>query len=103
MGFLNPKQLDDEGELPGGGAGLHLDLDVKVCPSCRTEAPPWTEDCPSCGTAMVAPDEVPARGFALPGLAEDPSPDDADVDDRGSRDQGPHDPGDDGEAGPAAR
>jgi len=67
VGLINRKQ-DDDDELPG--SGVSVDLDTKVCPSCRREAMPWEDACPECGSATVAPDEVPASEIPLPpGLA----------------------------------
>lgn len=78
MGFLDPKKEQDEDDaLPG--SGVHLDLDVKMCPACRREVLPWQTTCPDCGTATVAPTEMPPRPFPLPHLddASDAGDDDA--------------------------
>jgi predicted amidophosphoribosyltransferase len=40
-------------EEPGGGSGLHLDLDLQVCPSCRRELHPWERTCPEDGAEAV--------------------------------------------------
>lgn len=69
MSFLDPKQQQDDDELPG--TGLRLDLDVKACPSCRREALPWEKVCPDCGVPTVAATELPPRSFPLPHLDAD--------------------------------
>lgn len=69
MGFLNPKQNDDEDEALPGATGLHLDLDLKRCPACRRELTPWQERCPDCGEVGVAASQVPAASFTLPDLS----------------------------------
>jgi hypothetical protein len=79
MGFLNPKQQEEDDLLPG--SDLHVDLDVRICPRCRREALPWQAECPDCSAATVAPTDLPADSFPLPGLAgagDDGEPDDAD-------------------------
>jgi hypothetical protein len=79
MGFLNRNQQDDE-ELPG--SGLHLDLDVRRCPQCRREAPPWQEDCPDCGVGTVPSRDLPPVEGGLPDLshlAVDDEPADTDA------------------------
>lgn len=81
VGLINRKQEDDD-ELPG--SGVSVDLDTKVCPSCRREAMPWEDTCPECGSATVAPDEVPASEIPLPpglaAIAEEERNDRADTD-----------------------
>lgn len=68
MGFLDPKQQQDDEELPGSGRSI--DLETKVCPTCRREALPWEERCAECDVAPVPPDQVPASEVTLPpGLA----------------------------------
>lgn len=106
MGFLNPKQDDDEDEALPGASGLHLDLELRRCPSCRRELTPWQERCPDCGEAGVAASAVPASSFTLPDLSHLDAPDategtDAarDPDDRGP-DPGEPDPGEP-DTGPA--
>lgn len=66
MGFLTPDEKDDE-EQPGPGAGLSLDLEVKACPSCRRDLPPWQGTCPDCRVPAVRRAELPPdeRGLAL--------------------------------------
>jgi hypothetical protein len=66
MGFLDPKQQDDE-ELPG--SGLHLDLEVRRCPQCRREVPPWQEACPECGIGTISARDLPPAGSGLPDLS----------------------------------
>jgi hypothetical protein len=77
MGFLDPKQQDDQGELPG--SGLHLDLEVRRCPQCRREVPPWQEACPDCGVGTLPGRDLPPVTDGLPDLshlaADDPSTD----------------------------
>ncbi|GGI03221.1 hypothetical protein [Egicoccus halophilus] len=72
MAFLDPKQKQDEHDdvLPGA-PGLHLDLDVRVCPRCRAQVPPWQPRCRDCDVATVAPEDVPATSFALPAFEDD--------------------------------
>lgn len=83
MGLINRKQEDDD-QLPG--SGVSVDLDTKVCPSCRREALPWEDTCPGCGVATVAPEDVPASEVSLPpGLAALAAEERADADsDQGS-------------------
>lgn len=80
MGFIDPKRdQDDDQDLPGAG-GLHLDLDLKRCPSCRREVAPWQSTCPDCGDEVVDATAVPAADFPLAALAldVDDDPDDGD-------------------------
>jgi hypothetical protein len=79
MGFLNPKQQEEDDLLPG--SDLHVDLDVRICPNCRREALPWQTECPDCGVATVAPTAIPADSFPLPGLSEPEAGDEPRVDD----------------------
>ncbi|MFA9431526.1 hypothetical protein [Egicoccus sp. AB-alg2] len=71
MAFLDPKKQDDPNDVLPGAPGLHLDLDVRVCPDCRLQTPPWVGHCPECGVATVAPGEVPATRFQLPDLDDE--------------------------------
>jgi hypothetical protein len=48
----NDKRKGDE--LPGGGSGLELDLELRACPVCRRELHPWQLTCPDDGAAAVA-------------------------------------------------
>lgn len=64
MGIVNKKE-DGGGQLPGS-SGLHVDLDLRVCPECRTEALPWQETCPQCGVAPVPQEQLTASSFPLP-------------------------------------
>lgn len=64
MGFLDPRQQEDDESL-GGLAGLHVDLDTRICPACRREAAPWQGTCPDCGTATVPPRDLPPASFPL--------------------------------------
>ena len=93
MGFLDPKRDDDEDDALPGASGLHLDLDLKRCPACRRELPPWQERCEDCGEVGVAAASVPAATFALPDLSH------LDEDD-GT--EGPDGRDEDDEAGPPA-
>lgn len=68
MAFLDPKKLEEDDALPG--SGVHLDIDVTVCPDCGTEAPPWEDRCPDCGTPTVDRSEIRPPSFDLPGLAD---------------------------------
>jgi hypothetical protein len=80
MGFLDPKQQDDE-ELPG--SGLHLDLELRRCPRCRREVPPWQPTCPDCAVATVPASELPPVTSGLPDLShlagDDPGSDAGDA------------------------
>lgn len=71
MAFLDPKKNDDHDDALPGAPGLHLDLDVRICPACRVETPPWQQHCPDCGAATVPPSEIPPQQFVLPDLAPD--------------------------------
>jgi predicted amidophosphoribosyltransferase len=66
MGFLDPKKEQDEDDALPGASGLRVDLDRRVCPTCRREALPWEDTCAGCGVATVLPSEVPASSFPLP-------------------------------------
>lgn len=59
MGYLTPGRKKDD-EDPGGGSGLHLDLDERVCPECRRTLPPWQDRCPDDGAVGVAPTSLPS-------------------------------------------
>jgi rRNA maturation protein Nop10 len=80
VGFIDPKKDEEDEALPGA-SGLHLDLDLKRCPSCRRELTPWQERCADCGELGVAASAVPADRFALPDLShlDDESDDPADA------------------------
>jgi hypothetical protein len=84
VGFLDPKKLQEDDELPGG-SGLHLDLETKVCPSCHREALPWQTECQDCGVSTVVRSDVPVPEFELPNLLLDDEPD-TDGADHNSRD-----------------
>jgi hypothetical protein len=73
VGFLDPKKLQEDDELPGG-SGLHLDLETKVCPSCQREALPWQTECEDCGVPTVVRADVPVAEFDLPNLLLDDDP-----------------------------
>jgi hypothetical protein len=78
MGLLARKNEDDE-ERPG--SGLSLEIDTRVCPTCRRELPPWQTVCPDDGTTAVAPADLPPEpgpeipAHLLEGL-DDETPDD---------------------------
>jgi hypothetical protein len=80
VGFVDPKQSNDEDEALPGASGLYLDLDLKRCPDCRRELTPWQERCGDCGTVGVSASEVPATSYPLPDLShlevDDPSDED---------------------------
>jgi hypothetical protein len=96
VGFLDPKKLQEDNELPGG-SGLHLDLETKVCPTCHREALPWQTECQDCGVPTVVRSDVPVTEFELPNLLPDDEPDtDADHNSRDGHDS--HDEEDRGEA-----
>lgn len=59
MGYVTPNDKRDE-EQPGGGSGLHLDLDETVCPTCRRALLPWQEHCPDDGARGVARTDLPS-------------------------------------------
>ena len=52
----------DNLEEPGGGgsSGLHLDLDERYCPQCRTQLQPWQATCPDDGAAAVRRGDLPS-------------------------------------------
>ena len=66
MAFLDPKKQQQEDDALPGSSGVHLDLDVRICPDCKREALPWEARCPACGVPTVAPSDVPASSFPLP-------------------------------------
>lgn len=57
MGFLTRR--NDGGDEVRPGQGLELDLDPRVCATCRRELLPWQERCPDDGGAAVAPSALP--------------------------------------------
>ncbi|MCC5950172.1 MAG: hypothetical protein JJT89_17105 [Nitriliruptoraceae bacterium] len=65
MGFLDPKKLEDDAELPGSG----VELDRLACPICRREAAPWEDRCPDCDVATVPPEQLEPTAVEAPGLA----------------------------------
>ncbi|MBS3942572.1 MAG: hypothetical protein KG028_16565 [Actinobacteria bacterium] len=71
MPFLNPKQNDDDGGALPGAPGLSLDLDIRTCPQCRLETPPWQATCPDCGVPTVPAAEIPPAQFDLPEMGAD--------------------------------
>lgn len=76
MGLFQRKPTDHE---EAGGSGLHLDLDVLVCPECRRELHPWERACPDDGATPVPPtslvrDDLPPP----PAHLTEPDPDDED-------------------------
>jgi hypothetical protein len=92
MGFLDPKNQDDEDDALPGAAGLHLDLDLKRCPACHREVNPWQTRCPDCGepaVAAAAEDDHDSDGDPHVGDAGDPP--DGDADDPPDGDAGDHD------------
>jgi predicted amidophosphoribosyltransferase len=46
-------------EQPGGGSGLHLDLDELVCPVCRRAFPSWETVCPDDAESLVTRAQLP--------------------------------------------
>lgn len=50
---------DESGEADVQRRGLTLDLDVRVCRTCRRELLPWQEQCPDDGGAAVRREELP--------------------------------------------
>jgi hypothetical protein len=50
----------------GGGSSLHLDLELRACPSCRRELHPWERECPADGTPAVARAELGTPGLPAP-------------------------------------
>lgn len=72
MPFLDPKQHGDDDEALPGAPGLSLDLDVRTCPECRRETPPWQTTCPDCGVPTVVAGEIPPQRFVLPDLDDAP-------------------------------
>lgn len=51
MGIFAKKPKQEE--QPGGGAGLHLDLEERACPRCRRVLHPWEDVCPDDGETAV--------------------------------------------------
>jgi hypothetical protein len=98
MGFVTPSKGEDSGldQLTGrrrteqdpsrADAGLELDLDLRVCATCRRELMPWEDRCPADGgeaiakTALAPPsDPLLDRLLAeQPDLVDDPADDPSD-------------------------
>ena len=74
------KKGDQEEPGGGGGSGLHLDLDVRYCVTCRRTVQPWETQCPDDGGDCVPLEELPSAMPRPPahllGDDEDPSPTD---------------------------
>jgi hypothetical protein len=99
VGFLTPNQKGDEDESLPGATGLHLDLDLKRCPSCRRELTPWQERCGDCGDVGVAASAVPPDRFALPDLSHLEDDEEPDADDAPGQTDAPTDADDEGDTG----
>lgn len=73
MGVFSKR--NDFEEPGGGGSGLHLDLDERYCPVCRSALQPWQDECPTDGAAPVRlqdlPDSMPPPPAHLLGDDED--------------------------------
>lgn len=84
MGFVTKDPRGNE-EQPGGGSGLHLDLDERVCPVCRRDLLPWQLTCPDDGAAATMRSDLPpldvppAHLLADDPAFEDPADDAADI------------------------
>lgn len=68
-----PRQEEEPGS---GGSGLHVDLDLQVCPTCHRELHPWEAACPDDGTpgapkASVSRTTLPPPPAHLLGDADD--------------------------------
>jgi rRNA maturation protein Nop10 len=87
MAFLDPKKQQEDDELPGS-SGLHLDLDIRICPECRRESLPWQDECADCGVPTVAPSALPAQRFVLPDLGDDEGDVDDDAEETGDAETG---------------
>ena len=60
MGFVTNDKRGGGGEEGGGsGPSVELDLDNRVCATCRRELLPWQDVCPDDGGAAVKPGELP--------------------------------------------
>ncbi|MDX1659649.1 MAG: hypothetical protein R3343_12580 [Nitriliruptorales bacterium] len=60
MGFVTNDKRGGGGEEGGGsGPSVELDLDNRVCATCRRELLPWQETCPDDGGEAVKPGELP--------------------------------------------
>ena len=63
-------------EEPGSfRPGLNLDLDLRICPTCRRELLPWQSVCPEDGAEGVHASQIPPADDPLLGRfdQEDPS------------------------------
>ena len=59
MGVVRPGEEYDREEQEQGGSGLHLDLDLVACPSCRRELPAFLDVCPDCDVPPVPRSQLP--------------------------------------------
>lgn len=59
MGFVTNDKRGGGGEEGGGGPSVELDLDTRVCATCRRELLPWQDTCPDDGGRAVKPGELP--------------------------------------------
>lgn len=81
MSPLERKRPDDD--EPGGGSGLHVDLEDRACAECRRALPSWVARCPDCGGEAVAVGELqPADDPLLRRFLDDPGAGDDLSDDR---------------------
>lgn len=58
MAPLERRRPESDPEEPGGGDGLSVELDTRVCPTCRREFPAWNTRCPADGTLTVRVEEL---------------------------------------------
>jgi predicted amidophosphoribosyltransferase len=59
MGVFARNPRTGEEQPGGGGSGLHLDLDERVCPVCRRTFPNWQSTCPDDEATLVTRAELP--------------------------------------------
>jgi hypothetical protein len=72
MSPLERKRPQDEERLEA--RGQQVDLETKVCPSCREELAAWVKACPNDGATPVKREELPPLDDPLLArfLAEEP-------------------------------
>ena len=70
--FANDPKRDEE--RPGGSSGIEVDLEEKVCPTCRRALHPWEPTCPEDGASAVDRTSLSRQDLPPPPahLREDP-------------------------------
>ncbi|MEX0658125.1 MAG: hypothetical protein WD080_03235 [Egibacteraceae bacterium] len=53
MGIFAQDPKRQQEQQPGGESGLHMDLDERLCPTCRRVLHPWESTCPDDDAAGV--------------------------------------------------